>query len=72
VPLSFEGDSHEGMSHKLYRAIGSRDETIIVEVSHETLTDKGEERVLQKASDKYDAGEVTADGKVTVLSSDFE
>jgi hypothetical protein len=70
MPLSFQDDSNENLSHKRYRAIGSRDEQIIVEVSHEALADYGQQRVLQKARDKYDAGKVV-DGKLTVDSSDF-
>jgi hypothetical protein len=70
MPLSFQDDSIESLSHKRYRAIGSRDEQIIVEVSHEALADYGQQRVLQKARDKYDTGKAV-DGKLTVDSSDF-
>jgi hypothetical protein len=70
MPLTYTGDKSETMNGTLYRATGNQDETIIVQASHEVLQDKEEEAVLQKASDKYDAGHVEK-GKVTVRDSDF-
>jgi hypothetical protein len=53
-----------------YKAKGSKEETVNVDVSHEALQDQGVARVQQKASDKYDAGIIDA-GKITVRTSDF-
>lgn len=71
MPLAFTGESTENPSRRHYRATGSRAELVIVEVSHEALSDYGEARVLQRANEKYEAGATTADGHITVLSSDL-
>jgi hypothetical protein len=71
VPLAFTGECTESPSRKLYRATGSQNEPVVVEVSQEALTDYGEARALQRASEKYDAGATTVDGNITVLSSDL-
>jgi hypothetical protein len=70
MPLAFTDDTTENMGRKLFRATGSRGGPVIVEVSHEALQDYGEARALQRASDKYDAGQVS-NGRVTVLTSDL-
>lgn len=72
MPLTYTGESTESLNRKLYRATGSQDEFVIVEVSRELFAARGEEAVLQKASDKYDEGQVSTNGRVSVLSTDFE
>ena len=70
MPLTYSGESHATLNGTRYRATGSRDEAVVVEASHEALQDHGQAKVQQKASDKYDAGEVH-ENKVTVRTSDF-
>jgi len=72
MPLSFTDDVLEKVDEYRYRAIGSKnDEMIIVVASHESVQDYGEQKVKQKASDKYDSDEVT-ENRVTVRTADFE
>jgi hypothetical protein len=42
VPLAFTGESTENPARKFYRATGSQDEPVVVEVAQEALTDYGE------------------------------
>jgi hypothetical protein len=70
MPLTYTGDRNDTMNGTAYRAKGDRDETIIVNASYEVLQDRGEDAVLQKGSDKYDAAHVQ-NGQVTVRNADF-
>jgi hypothetical protein len=70
MPLSFADQSLQTMNSTNYKATGSQAELVIVEVSHEALQDYGESAAHQKASDKYDAGQVF-NNTVTVRTSDF-
>lgn len=60
----------EGLDRVRFKATGDRGEPVIVVASHEVLQDKGEDAVLQKGSDKYDAGELDG-GQVRVGTADF-
>jgi hypothetical protein len=70
MPLTYFGESRSTLNGTRYRTTGSKGEDVVVEASHEALKDYGETKVQQKASDKYDAGEVH-ENKVTVRTSDF-
>jgi hypothetical protein len=54
-----------------YHATGAAGETVVVEASREVIDDRGEEAVLRKAREKYDAGQVV-NGKVIIRNSDFQ
>lgn len=60
----------EGLDRVRFKAAGDKGEPVIVVASHEVLQDKGEDAVLQKASDKYDAGQLDS-GQVKVWATDF-
>jgi hypothetical protein len=54
-----------------YHATGATGETVVVEASREVIDDRGEEAVLLKVREKYDAGQVV-NGKVIIRNSDFQ
>jgi len=54
----FSGESHTTLNGTMYRATGSKGETVVVEASHEAIRDYGEAAVKHKASEKYDGGQV--------------
>jgi hypothetical protein len=71
MPLSYTDESpHTTLNTTLYRAFGSNNEMIIVEVSHDAIADYGEIASKTMASQKYDAGRVT-NNKVLVRTTDF-
>ena len=70
MPLSYTDESMQTMTGTSYKAMGSQNELVIVEASHEALQDYGEAACQQKGSQKYDAGQVS-NNIVTVRTSDF-
>ena len=71
MPLSYSGDPSTTLNGTRYRATGSRQgEEILVDASHEAIENFGEKRVKEKASEKYDAGNVSLD-KISVRIADF-
>ena len=70
MALKYTGETHTDLNGTLFKATGDNGEHIIVHGSHEALKDYGEDRVKQKACDKYNANEIHS-GKITVFTTDF-
>jgi hypothetical protein len=70
MPLTYTGERNDTMSGTTFRATGDRDEVVVVTASHEVLQDRGDDAVLQKGSDKYDAGNAQAN-RIRVTNADF-
>jgi hypothetical protein len=70
MPLTAFVQTLSNLNSTKYTAKGSKEETVLVDVSHEAMQDQEVARVQQKASDKYDAG-IIDEGQVTVRTSDF-
>jgi hypothetical protein len=70
MPLTEFAQMPSNLNSTKYKTKGSKGETVLVDVSHESMQDQGVARVQQKASDKYDAGIIDED-QVTIRTSDF-
>jgi hypothetical protein len=70
MPLTYTGESMQTMTGASYKAMGSQNELVIVDISHEAIQDFGEDTCQAKGSQKYDAGQVS-NNTVTVRASDF-
>ena len=48
MPLTYTGDSMQTMTGTSYKAMGSQNELIIVDISHEAIQDYGEDTCQAK------------------------
>jgi hypothetical protein len=58
------------MTGTSYKAMGSQNEPVIVDISHEAIQDYGDDACQAKGRQKYDAGQVS-NNTVIVRTSDF-
>jgi hypothetical protein len=63
MALKYTGETDTDLNGTLFKATGDNGEHIIVYGSHEALKDYGEDRVKQKACDKYNHNEIHS-GKI--------
>lgn len=70
MPLRYTGESLQTMTGTSYKAMGSHNDLVIVDISHEAIQDYGEDTCQARGSQKYDAGKVS-NNTVTVRTSDF-
>ncbi len=71
MSLTFTGDVSENELRKMFRAKTPEGSMIVVNVSRETITDVGEQWALEKACEKFSAGQLDSQGNVTVTADDF-
>jgi hypothetical protein len=70
MPLTHFIESFNDSKSTIYRAKTSSGEPFVVGVSHKAMETFGESVVMQKASEKYDAGQI-AGRTVVVNTYDF-
>lgn len=71
MSLTFTGEVTENDMRKMFMAKTPDNSTIVVSVSHEAIQDIGERWALEKACEKYDAGEMDSLGNVNITTDDF-
>ena len=72
MPLIFPGETIETLTCVSIKATdSSTGEPVIVKASHEAIQDYQLCGVQEVASDKYDRGQIEADGSIIVRTADF-
>lgn len=71
MPLVFTGQTGNSEQFELLLEAYDGDRRVVVVSSREAMEDHGIGAIHDKASEKYDAGRLDADGRVKVLTSDF-
>jgi hypothetical protein len=71
MPLSFTGDQMETIAGVSIRATDHTGKRVVVIASQEAVQDHEIADVQNAASEKYDRGEVEADGTVRVRNADL-
>jgi len=71
MPLVFSGQQGASPQFEIMLEAHDGKARVVVVTSSEALQDHGIERIRQKASQKYDAGQCDPNGRVIVFTTDF-
>lgn len=71
MPLKFSGIWFTSASFEKILAARDGEKRVSVVISDETLQDKGQNKVEEKAREKYAAGKIERNGTVRVTTADF-
>ena len=69
MPLYFSGRTVETLDGLSIAATDSTGKTVVVKASHEAIQDHGQSKVEEVASERFDRGEIEADGSVLVRAA---